>query len=186
MFTIISALSLLLCGAACGLWVRSYWLSDRLSWHTNRGWRTAYSAEGYVAVSLYFGDLSGRSPDFYGPRYERGDIGWPGNYLLDLDPDIGDTRITRKWGGFAWYAIRKPGGGIRFAQAVVPCWCIAAATAVLPLAWTTSWWWSRIRVRRRNRLGLCPACGYDLRASKHRCPECGTPIPANHVRSTMP
>jgi hypothetical protein len=53
----------------------------------------------------------------------------------------------------------------------VPLWLPAILSAVAPIAWLV-----RLRsARRRARTGLCPACGYDLRASRQfgRCPECG-------------
>jgi hypothetical protein len=59
----------------------------------------------------------------------------------------------------------------------VPFWAVAAASAVAPGLWT----FTRLRLRRaRNRVarGQCLQCGYDLRASPDRCPECGAAAPA--------
>jgi hypothetical protein len=43
----------------------------------------------------------------------------------------------------------------------------------LPLAWLSIRVARWTRTRRRQRRGLCPDCGYDLRATPGRCPECG-------------
>ena len=51
-----------------------------------------------------------------------------------------------------------------------PDWWPPAAAAVLPACWLLAW----VRKRRRPRPGHCASCGYDLRATPGRCPECGT------------
>ena len=63
----------------------------------------------------------------------------------------------------------------KLAFAVVPHWAIA-----LPLLGWASWRVFGPAARRQQRLkrGQCVQCGYDLRASTGRCPECGVAMPA--------
>jgi len=54
---------------------------------------------------------------------------------------------------------------------MIPYWYIAT-----PLAIASAWSAIVLRRRRiREKPGHCNACGYDLRASHEKCPECGTP-----------
>ncbi|GEM_PF-6157584 len=57
--------------------------------------------------------------------------------------------------------------------------CFLLLTLVLPVLWLNSY----VKKQRRLKHRLCLACGYDLRASKERCPECGTAIPADSAAS---
>lgn len=52
---------------------------------------------------------------------------------------------------------------------------VMSALLALPLFHATWLVRASLRRRQRRRLGRCPACGYDLRATPTRCPECGTP-----------
>jgi hypothetical protein len=71
---------------------------------------------------------------------------------------------------------RADGSRIVFA---VPPYTLLPVLGVLPAAWSFAFAYRR-RGRRdawhRSR-GLCPACGYNMRATPSRCPECGA-VPA--------
>ncbi len=71
LFTLLSALSLLLCAATVVLWVRSYGASDQIGWRGAGGWREVRSAKGQVVVGLLLADHSGYPEQFHGPRYQR-------------------------------------------------------------------------------------------------------------------
>jgi hypothetical protein len=90
-----------------------------------------------------------------------------------------DYRETQLRAGFGYYrsalggTFRRGSSHGQFADKLsifVPLWFALLVTAVLPL-----WWVARTLVlRRRLSRGMCASCGYDLRATPGRCPECGT------------
>src|SRR5204862_6682225 len=55
-----------------------------------------------------------------------------------------------------------------FSELIAPHWSFALLFGTLPAVWAVL----RLR-RRRFAAGRCSACGYDLRATPNRCPECG-------------
>ena len=55
-------------------------------------------------------------------------------------------------------------------QIWVPFWAIVPTLAILPAIWLAV----SPPPHLRHKPGLCQKCGYDLRATPERCPECGT------------
>jgi len=79
------------------------------------------------------------------------------------------TEPSDGWGAAlpTWWLHQAPSR--RSGVVGVPCW-------LLLLVFSAPLWWRWHRRRRRGRLataGRCRTCGYDLRATPDRCPECG-------------
>ncbi len=157
----VALVSLLLCLATVIVWVRSYFVGDGFVWKP-------------CTDAVYFSSYVARG----GVRMDRGE------YHFDTAPYFDrqlDPTPTRPAGfhpgsvadafGFDWHqgtdSQNQPHTFLMF-----PLWAVVLITSVLPA--------QRLRALRRDLLrsrrtasGVCPRCGYDLRASPGRCPECG-------------
>ena len=58
---------------------------------------------------------------------------------------------------------------------IIPYWAVMIVSAVAPSLIVRNYI-RRLRQNKRARSGLCRRCGYDLRATRERCPECGMAI----------
>ena len=170
----IAAITLLLVAAATVvLWVRSYWVSDWvLLLH-----RHAPSRITTVGVATFRGEVAA----YYGGP-NGSDYGDPRDTLVQYNPQpIRDIMIwpyrnrpegiERRWLGFGVEVNERQ----RYYELVVPGWFVVGATLALGLLVLRR----ARRLRRAGRIGLCPRCGYDVRATPERCPECGTEITAS-------
>ncbi len=198
---IAAVLSLALFIATAGLWLRSYWRADAFDvrvtldrqadgtilwrhfklWSSRGGLIARWERHWYTAAlpkRKAFDWITAKPGTYYDhrDRWEglylfRADFGARGRGRVDVNgdepaesgaPPVGSELYLGDWFYF-------------------PHWALMLA---LSIPWLTMMFRARRRRRRADR-GLCPACGYDLRASPDCCPECGTaaPLPGQSGRS---
>jgi hypothetical protein len=163
--TLAAAASLLLCLATAGLWVRP---SDPVELFR---WGDPPESSGHVIWA------SGE-----GLTYQK-------SYSVSAALVRDSRQDTTGWDvvGLSFhrterYATGSAGGGARSLlwtryllgytiEFRISIYWLLVTTAVLPAAHLPRW----LRAFRSRRApGLCVQCGYDLRATPDRCPECGT------------
>lgn len=164
--TIIASLSLLMCVAICMLWVRSYRLTDIVACDpqdTPAGGSEWFARSETGAV--YFAHNMHLVNGFTSPGCR-----WGAN---PVDPRIAGFRVNTNNGGFNLGSFglglyRSPNRLHSNTVIKLPHWSMALLFSLMP----TSWLFVR---RSRSPAGCCQSCGYNLRASPNRCPECGKP-----------
>jgi hypothetical protein len=161
LFNILAAVSLLLALAVAGLWVRSYWAADYWNAVPLAGLRIHANSQPGSLTFAY--ETNGIMPDddFWTTVYREGLPGYENAFAP-----------YGMLGYFNFYRVNW--GSSTIVNLTVPDWFYILLGLILPTCWVLQRW----RRRRHYRDGLCPACGYDLRASKDECPECGAKIPA--------
>ena len=169
LLNLLTAVLLTACVAVAAAWVRGKWVSDIFLYVTG-GSRTSsqttwMAGNGAGGITLLMCHGSGSDIDSPGQPlgYQR----------LRRRPQY--AGMPPEWAsvvnglGFAWFAQKSnPYGGQQGMYGViVPAWSVLMLLAAFPTA-------RLLFCRRRPLAGTCHHCGYDLRATPGRCPECGT------------
>jgi hypothetical protein len=179
----LTLVSLSICIATIAFWIRSYSGSDYIS----RRWRVSADSfsishdsheiqwtRGQIRFQLVHHTYyhNGQLPEITltpgnaQPRWSTGRLGANHIGWESATP----RSIWNRLGFTSW----QTGWSSSFADVIthvwaIPAWFVVLLTAVLPALWGLR----RLRQRRRYARGLCAECGYDLRATPERCPECG-------------
>ena len=185
LLSLLTALSLLLCVAAAAMWVRSYWVSENWRWDNDgKGIeRSLYSMRGQLSFyrasydPVAMASVAGRpaappdTPVHFVYRRFANSASLAGRVQVLLSNPSGRAYGPRY--GLALFLFWPDGYGIHHVEVMAPYWLVTLPLAAPPLLWLRS----RRKRRGRMRGRVCIRCGYDLRATPERCPECGFMAP---------
>ena len=170
-FNILAGASAVLCLAVLALWARSYWVSDVWVWV---GYPLGGKAPEHRASLL---SHSGQ----FSLNWQRTSLDPGGRYTSRLlhearRPPVEFWRTPVA--GIVPAFLNRIGFALFDTHVHAPAWSVALAFGLVAVFCSRPRWGPLLR---RTRIGVCPTCGYDLRATPERCPECGTvpePLPA--------
>jgi hypothetical protein len=158
-FHLLSLLCVLAFLALAALWIRSYFAWDCFQFTRGKTLFCFQTTRPGSADIATVGDTAFIPPQIvsgrYGPGTVRGTNGFDNMRFHVFNLGVGWPRPGQR--DFYWIRL--------------PLWLMMLLCIPFPL------WWIRYCRTPRHLPGHCKKCGYDLRASKNRCPECGTPIP---------
>jgi hypothetical protein len=193
-FTFAAAASLALGAVVAALWARSYRAGDQLMFcHF-----TAYpdcdlvhewylsSAAGGLRLAHHINHFR-KGDGSRLPRWKFSTYGSPGYPFFGTRSRIPSRNHLSVWqrAGFELgnSSSGTPPSVIR--GVIAPHWFCALLLLITPALWLR-YGLPRLRRRQRAARGLCPACGYDLRATPrgNRCPECGAAADAQPPAAT--
>jgi hypothetical protein len=138
--------------ASITLWIRGEFTNDELYLNLGHHLIIIGSFPNHIDAILY------RKPNYPGPILHL----YPAIKHIDLKPTYWQVRAAST--PTSW-------------ELAIPWWLILIFALAIPAGAAEKSW----RQRRRIKAGQCPACGYDLRATPERCPECGRVLPKKIV-----
>jgi hypothetical protein len=162
LFNFAAAISLVLCISIAVIVVRSFWCDDYAQSRSDSShdtWQfTVESIRGTMDVTVT--RIPGRLP---GASASSLPTHWS---LVTDSPYQGKMYPRALWFETQSSSIGLSGSGMGRLGVVIPDWILVLITGMGPALWFFG--------KRRVSNGTCPTCGYDLRATPERCPECGT------------